>query len=229
MRTPGADFALAAGFLFAEGVIESKEQIVRISYCLDPAVDREQQYNIVNVWLLPGIGDNFVSLRSRTINSSCGICGMASLEHLEGLGCKPVQSKVRVSAAAIAGMPAQLIERQTVFHRTGGVHACGLFTSNGQLLQVYEDVGRHNAVDKLVGSLLLEGSLPASDYVLQVSGRVSFEIVQKAARAGIPIISAVSAPTSLAVAAANHFGITLLGFVREGSFNGYTHTERIVQ
>jgi FdhD protein len=164
--------------------------------------------------------------RGFLVTSSCGVCGKASLEDVE-VRCAPLGPGPVVRGPVVAGLPAALREGQRVFEQTGGLHATGLFDSEGRLLDIREDVGRHNAVDKVVGACLLAGALPLSERILQVSGRLSFEIVQKAARAGVPVVSAVSAPSSLAVRAAERLGVTLLGFVRDGGFNVYTHPHRV--
>ncbi|MGQ0668879.1 MAG: formate dehydrogenase accessory sulfurtransferase FdhD [Actinomycetota bacterium] len=224
MRTPGGDFELAVGFLFTEGLISGREDVARVSYCEDLSPE-EQQYNVVTVDLTMPF-DAEALKRNFYATSSCGICGKASLEDVE-VRCAPVGPGPVVGRDVIAGLPDRLRKAQRVFEQTGGLHAAGLFDVEGKLLSLREDVGRHNAVDKLVGEALLAGNLPLSDRILQVSGRVSFEIVQKAAVAGLPIVSAVSAPSSLAVEAADRLGITVIGFVREGRFNVYSHPERI--
>lgn len=224
MRTPGSDFELAAGFLFTEGLIEGREDVRRVSYCEDLPAD-EQHYNVVTVSLSRPF-DQEVLRRNFFANSSCGICGKATLEQVE-VRCDRVAAGPVVKAELLSWLPEGLRAAQKVFERTGGLHAAGLFAPDGTLLSVREDVGRHNAVDKVVGEEVLVGGLPLSDRLLQVSGRVSFEIVQKAGRAGIPIVSAVSAPSSLAVEAAEHLGMTLVAFVRDGRFNVYTHPERV--
>lgn len=224
MRTPGGDFELAAGFLFTEGLISGSEDVARVSYCEDLSPE-EQQFNVVTVDLTTPF-DAEALKRNFYATSSCGICGKASLEDVE-VRCAPVGPGPVVGRAVIAGLPDRLRKAQRVFEQTGGLHAAGLFDVEGKLLSLREDVGRHNAVDKLVGEALLAGGLPLSERILQVSGRVSFEIVQKAAVAGVPIVSAVSAPSSLAVEAADRLGMTVIGFVREGRFNVYSHPERI--
>lgn len=224
MRTPGGDFELAAGFLFTEGVIEDPAEIRRVSYCEDLPAD-EQRYNVVTVLLARAFDPE--SLRRNTfVSSSCGVCGKATLEQVS-VRCDRIGAGPVVKAEVLAGLPGALRAAQRVFDRTGGLHAAGLFAPDGTLLALREDVGRHNAVDKVVGQAVLAGDLPLAERVLQVSGRLSFEIVQKAARAGVPIVAAVSAPSSLAVEAAEHLGVTLVGFVRDGRFNVYTHPERI--
>lgn len=225
MRTPGADFELAVGFLFTEGLIGGRDDVRKVSYCED-LEDDEQHYNIVTVNLTRAFDAERLK-RNFTTTSSCGICGKAALDHVE-VQCRAVTPGPRVSRNVIEGLPAGLREGQKVFEETGGLHAAGLFAPNGRLLGLREDVGRHNAVDKIVGDALLAGDLPLSERILLVSGRASFEIVQKAAVAGIPIVAAVSAPSSLAVDLAERLAVTVVGFVRDGRFNVYTHPERIV-
>jgi FdhD protein len=224
MRTPGGDFELAAGFIFTEGLIAPGD-VRRVAYC-DSLPGEDQHYNVVSVALdrpfdFDRLHRNFYA------TSSCGICGKAALEDVE-IRCEPVGPGPEVSGRVIVELPDRLRGAQKVFERTGGLHAAGLFTPEGELLSLREDVGRHNAVDKVVGEQLLAGNVPLGSSLLQVSGRVSFEIVQKAAVAGIPIVSAVSAPSSLAVEAAERFGMSVLGFVRDGRFNVYSHPERIL-
>jgi FdhD protein len=224
MRTPGGDFELAAGFLFTEGIVAPGE-VTRVAYC-DDLPGEDQQYNVVSVTLSRPF-DPEVLHRNFYATSSCGICGKAALDDVE-VHCAPVGSGPEVPVATIVELPDRLRRGQRLFERTGGLHAAGLFTPDGELLSIREDVGRHNAVDKVIGEHLLAGGVPLSDGVLQVSGRVSFEIVQKAAVAGIPVVSAVSAPSSLAVEAGDRFGMTVVGFVRDGRCNIYSHPERIV-
>jgi FdhD protein len=224
MRTPGSDFELAAGFLYTEGLISSRDELRRVSYCEDLAPE-EQQYNVVTVELARPF-DATALQRNFYASSSCGICGKATLDDVE-VRCEPIAQGPEVEGDAVTAMPETLRKAQRVFEQTGGLHAAGLFSPDGKLLALREDVGRHNAVDKIVGPALLAGDLPLSERVLQVSGRIGFEIVQKAARAGIPVITAVGAPSSLAVDAAERLGMTLVGFVREQRFNVYTHPDRI--
>jgi FdhD protein len=224
MRTPGNDFELAAGFLFTEGLVDGRDEIRRVAYCEDLPAD-EQHYNVVTVSLARRF-DAEVLGRHFFANSSCGICGKATLEQVE-VRCERVAAGPVVKAEVLTGLPHALRSAQEIFDRTGGLHAAGLFAPDGTLLTVREDVGRHNAVDKVIGKEVLVGGMPLADRVLQVSGRLSFEIVQKAGRAGVPIVSAVSAPSSLAVEAADHLGMTLVGFVRDGRFNVYTHPDRV--
>jgi FdhD protein len=221
MRTPGHDFELAAGFLFTEGLIRPQD-VASVAYCELP--DREQRYNVVTVRLRRRFDAS--GRRDFAITSACGICGKWSLEEVE-VRCPPLADGPDVRPETIASLPARLRDGQRVFERTGGLHATGLFTAEGDLLRLREDVGRHNAVDKVVGASVLGGELPLRDRILQVSGRLSFEIVQKAAVAGAAVVAAVSAPSSLAVQAADHLGMTLIGFVRDGGFNVYAHPERI--
>src|SRR5215210_7691282 len=228
MRTPGADFELAAGFLYGEGIVDSPEDILKISYCVDSDLDAEQRYNIVNVELRGGREFDLRPLeRHFYTTSACGVCGKASLEQLELRGCPVMPAGPEVSAETINTLPEKLREAQGLFDATGGLHAAALFDEMGELLALREDVGRHNATDKLVGWALLEGRLPLSEHVVLVSGRSSFEILQKCLMAGVPIVCAVSAPSSLAVDVARKFGMTLVGFLREGRFNVYAGYERI--
>lgn len=225
MRTPGADRELAAGFLFSEGVLKDPDDLGAIAWCTDPAASHPE--NVVTVTLTGpsarALADALASRRQVVANSSCGVCGRASIEALT-VGRPAAVSAFRPSAQVIAGLSAALRARQAIFTRTGGLHAAGLFDAAGALLDSAEDVGRHNAVDKVIGRRILREALPACDTILFVSGRTSFEIVQKAWLAGIPCVASVSAPSSLAVDLAREAGMTLLGFVREGGFNIYTGT-----
>ncbi|GLX95553.1 formate dehydrogenase accessory sulfurtransferase FdhD [Herbidospora sp. NBRC 101105] len=222
MRTPGSDFELAAGFLNGEGITG----IEAIAYCTDEDVPPEARFNTVTVRLrgplpdLPGLDRYFVT------SSACGVCGSASLDALHGK-CTPLAADdLEISADTLYGLPGKLRAAQGVFGRTGGLHAAGLFTPEGELIRLREDVGRHNAVDKVIGwSLLNDGPRP----VLLVSGRASYEIMQKALAAGISIVAAVSAPSSLAVDVAREFGMTLVGFLREERFNVYAGSARVLQ
>lgn len=226
MRTPGADFELAAGFLFSEGVVKRREEIAGISYCVDPNIDAEQRYNIVTVELSGAMPELEQFERHFTINSSCGVCGKATIEALH-VRANPIEGDMRVSAAFIAELPAKMREAQRVFASTGGLHASALFNENGAVLALREDVGRHNALDKIVGWGVLNDRLPLQKTVLLVSGRASYELVQKAVAAGIPIVCAISAPSSLAVETARAFNVTLCGFVRGEKCNVYSAPERI--
>jgi FdhD protein len=228
MRTPGNDFELAAGFLFAEGVIGGLAEIREMTYCLDGSVDADQQYNIVNVDLARAALPDLVALeRHFTTTSACGVCGRATLEALRDRGLVGVPPPLAVPQSVITGLPHTLRERQRLFETTGGLHAAALFDAGGKLRIVREDVGRHNAFDKLVGAALLERRLPLADGIVLVSGRTSYELVQKSIAAGVPVLCAVSAPSSLAVALARDFGITLVGFLRGTRFNVYAHDRRI--
>jgi FdhD protein len=223
MRTPGHDFELAAGFLCTEGLIHARSDVTSIVYCDLPP--EEQHYNVVTVRLSHAFEREAVQ-RNFYATSSCGICGKASLDQVE-VSCAPVGPGPVVPAHVLFGLPEALRQSQQIFEETGGLHAAGLFDPSGGLLSEREDVGRHNAVDKLVGEALLAGRLPLSDRILLVSGRVSFEIVQKAAVAGIPFVCAISAPSSLAVQAAESLGLTVVGFLRGRGFNVYSHPERV--
>jgi FdhD protein len=220
MRTPGADFELAAGFLVTEGVVQAAE-IERVAYCTEP---EEQHYNVVTVALTRPV-EPFPQ-RSFYATSSCGICGKASLDAVEVLA-SPLGPGPVVGASVIARLPLALRDAQVGFSTTGGLHAAALFTPGGESLVAREDVGRHNAVDKVVGWAALSGRLPLSDAILMVSGRLGFEIAQKAVVAGCPIVAAVSAPSSLAVETAERLGMTAIGFLRGDAFNVYAHPERI--
>ncbi|KAF3884192.1 MULTISPECIES: formate dehydrogenase accessory sulfurtransferase FdhD [Nostocales] len=228
MRTPGADFELAAGFLYTEGVIGCREDIQRISYCVDNLVDGEQRYNIVNVTLREGLNPDLQPLqRHFYTTSACGVCGKASLEALRLRNYSPIPTGLAVASDIIYTLPNKLRAAQSVFDATGGLHAAALFDTQGQLLTIREDVGRHNALDKLIGSALLNGELPLNDRIVMVSGRSSFEILQKSTAAGVPIVCSVSAPSSLAVSIAKEFGIALIGFLRGEKFNVYAGLEKI--
>jgi FdhD protein len=227
MRTPGNDFELAAGFLFGEGIIHSIEDVADISYCTDE--DEEQAFNIVNVTLTPGLEFDMSRLeRNFYTTSSCGVCGKAALDALEVQGCAVLPEGFSVRAEVVCHLPESLRKAQAVFDQTGGLHAAGLFNREGELLALHEDVGRHNALDKLIGEQFLNGGLPLDESIVLLSGRASFELLQKALVARIPVVAAVGAPSSLAVQLAGEFNITLAGFVRPDSLNVYTGEERIL-
>ncbi|PYQ17073.1 MAG: formate dehydrogenase accessory sulfurtransferase FdhD [Acidobacteria bacterium] len=228
MRTPGNDFELAAGFLHGEGVVRSGEQIRGISHCADPDLDEDKRHNIVSVELRADALPDLQALeRHFYTTSACGVCGKASLESLRIRGCPVIPPGPEVEPAVLRRLPEKLQAGQGIFAATGGLHAAALFDAEGTLLVVREDVGRHNAVDKLVGWALMGGRLPLSRHIVMVSGRSSFEILQKCLMAGVPIVCAVSAPSSLAVALAREFGITLVGFLRGDRFNVYTGLDRV--
>ena len=228
MRTPGADFELAAGFLYSEGIVSLPDDIRKISYCVDADVDAEQRYNIVNVDLRGGHDYDLRSLeRHFYTTSACGVCGKASLEQLELRGCPVIPPGPMVATETIYSLPGKLREAQGLFEATGGLHAAALFDAEGNLVALKEDVGRHNATDKLLGWALLEERLPLSDHIVMVSGRSSFEIMQKCLVAGVPIVCAISAPSSLAVDVARQFNMTLIGFLRGNRFNVYAGSGRI--
>lgn len=228
MRTPGADFDLASGFLYSEGVIKNREDIEKISYCVESEIEGEQRQNIVNITLKSELNPQLKTLeRHFFTTSACGVCGKKSIESLQIKGFSPIPLGLEVSVEVIYSLPDKLSTAQGVFKSTGGLHAAGLFDADGELLKLREDVGRHNALDKLIGSELLTGTLPLNNLMIMVSGRSSFEILQKCITAGIPIVCAVSAPSSLAVEIAREFNITLVGFLRGRKFNIYSGVERI--
>ena len=228
MRTPGNDFELAAGFLYSEGIINKREDIRRITHCVDREIDLENRYNIVNVELAIEELPNLITLeRHFYTTSACGVCGKTSLDALRLRGFSAIQTGQKVTSEILSQLPDKLRPSQGIFAATGGLHAAALFNMEGELLAVREDVGRHNALDKLIGWALLGNYLPLHNYMVLVSGRSSFEILQKCLAAGVPIICAVSAPSSLAVALAEEFGITLVGFLRGEKFNVYAGVERI--
>lgn len=225
MRTPGNDFELAAGFLFGEGILAGHDEIERISYCVN--TDAEQRYNIVNV-TLRGELPNLRNLERHFYTSSaCGVCGKASLEALEVRGCAALPQTLSVSPKLITSLPDKLRDAQGLFDATGGLHAAALFSQAGELLALREDVGRHNALDKLVGWALLENLLPLSNHIVLLSGRASFELLQKSLAAGVQMVCAVSAPSSLAVSVAKEFDVTLIGFLRGERFNIYAGEGRV--
>ena len=224
MRTPGHDFELAVGFLHGEGLLPAGA-LRQVSYCAD-VEEPDQLYNVVTVELdapaPPG------PARVGLVSSACGVCGSASLDLLRERGLRPVEPGLTVPVETLYGLPDALRSAQGLFAATGGLHAAGLFTPGGELIVSREDVGRHNAVDKLVGRALLDDRLPLSGAVLLVSGRAGYEIVQKAVAAGIPVVASVSAPSSLAVAVAEDFGVTLVGFLRGRRCNVYAGRDRIL-
>jgi FdhD protein len=230
MRTPGNDFELAAGFVCSEGIVRDRDEIAEITYCLDSAVEPEQRYNIVTIELRASvILPNLARFeRHFAMSSSCGVCGRAQLDSLRELGAKPLDDAVRLPADVLYSLPQRMRNAQRIFERTGGLHAAALFDERGETIAVREDVGRHNALDKLTGWALLQSRLPLRGCALMVSGRASYEILQKATMAQIPIVASVSAPSSLAVRLARDFNVTLAGFVRGERANLYSAPERII-
>jgi FdhD protein len=228
MRTPGADRELAAGFLFSEGIVGSHDDIGAVEYCRHP--HHPEVHNIVDVYLMGeaarGIDAHLAQRRNILTSSSCGLCGRVSIDSLK-VRARPLDAPQQFDRLMVATLPQRLRDRQVVFDETGGLHGAALFTPDGACESSAEDVGRHNAVDKVIGAMLFEDRVPLEGRALAVSGRASFEIVQKAWMAGVAIVCAVSAPSSLAIELADEAGITLLGFVRDGGFNLYTHPSRI--
>ncbi len=223
MRTPGQDGDLAAGFLLTEGVIHSPADIVKLETPTRAGGD-----NLVNVFLRPSVRVDFERLtRHVFVSSSCGLCGAATIEQVHKQFA-PVRSALRVAVNALLDLPPRLAAAQTEFAATGGTHAAGLFTQEGELLLLREDVGRHNAVDKVLGHALRHGPWPLGEHILLVSGRASFEIMQKALAARIAMVCAVSAPSDLAVDFAERSGQTLVGFLRPGRLNVYAHPQRLL-
>jgi FdhD protein len=229
MRTPGHDAELVAGFLLSEGIVQQAADIVSIEHHADPRRPKERG-NVVRAALAPGVALELDRLeRHFYTTSSCGVCGKTSIDAVKATNCPvpPPAASPQVAASLIHALPQRQRAAQPVFEQTGGLHATALFSAEGELLLLREDVGRHNAFDKVVGAALLAGQLPLGQHIVLLSGRASFELVQKAALAGVAILAAVGAPSSLAVEAAEEFGLTLLGFVRSDRFNIYTHTQRI--
>jgi FdhD protein len=226
MRTPGDDFELALGFLHGEGIIRSREDVLDVSYCLDVAED--QRLNVVTVTLRAGLTIDLDRLdRHFYTTSSCGVCGKAALDALDLQGFAPLPAGPDVRTEVIRALPDKLRREQAVFRSTGGLHASGLFDLEGNLLDLREDVGRHNALDKLIGHQLMQNQESLAGKIVLLSGRASFELLQKALAARVPIVAAVGAPSSLAVELAANFNVTLLGFVRRDGFNVYTGKERV--
>jgi len=229
MRTPGHDVDLALGFLVSEGVVASAADVVSARHCPDAALDADGNptHNVVEVQLAPGVAPPVRAL-ARAVSSACGVCGTQSVDLVRSRSSADLTAdRTRIDADLLAQLPDRLRAAQRAFDRTGGLHAAGLFTAAGEVRCVREDVGRHNAVDKVVGWALQRGELPLAGHVLQVSGRASFELVQKAWLAGCPMLAAVSAPSSLAVDLAVDAGMTLVGFSRGGTFNVYAGDDRL--
>lgn len=226
MRTPGNDFELAAGFLFTEGILPGIDAIEKISYC-KKALDQHGE-NVVKVMLKKHITPQLNSAeRNFYISGSCGICGKASIDAIEQSTCYPLDFDFKIAQELIFGLMVQMQQEQVNFKYTGGIHACALYDMQGILMQMREDVGRHNALDKLIGYFVQKQLMPLAKNILLLSGRISFELIQKAAIAGIPIVCGVGAPSSLAIDTAEKLGITLIGFLKEKSMNIYTHATRI--
>ena len=230
MRTPGHDFDLVAGFLVAEGLVAGPEELSALRYCAGATDEGVNTYNVIDAALRDRAAAPVSLHRNLLTSSACGICGRETIESIRtrvpyDLAADPL----RIAPDVLYGLPDTLRAAQRVFDSTGGLHAAGLFTAEGELLCLREDVGRHNAVDKVVGWALRENLLPLTGHVLMVSGRASFELTQKAAMAGLPLLAAVSAPSSLAVDLAEDLGLTLVGFLRNRSANVYTGAERITE
>ena len=226
MRTPGHDEELAIGFLLSEGVINNSSDVLEIAYCQQGEASLHR--NILNVFLSPEVEINLDRLKRNVYaSSSCGLCGKASIESLQNIFEPLNKIETVISVDTILTLPQKLRAKQSTFDKTGGLHAAGLFDRNGELLVLREDIGRHNAVDKILGHLFLKNRMPLEDCVLMVSGRASFEIIQKSLAGRVGIICAVSAPSSLAVDMSKESGQTLIGFLRERKFNVYSHKERI--
>ena len=226
MRTPGHDFELAVGFLFTEGMVKRTNDVRTVRYCQLPD-SAEQQFNVVTVSLSAPF-DEALSRRGMVTSASCGICGTTSIEQLAQMTSRvDLATGPVMTAQLLTSLPDIIRKAQPTFDRTGGLHAAGLVDASGDAYCVREDIGRHNAVDKVIGKAVLDNRVPISNHVLVVSGRLSFEIIQKAAMAGIAFIAAVGAPSNLAVETAEDLGITLVGFVRDGTANIYTHKHRI--
>ncbi|MBC7529567.1 MAG: formate dehydrogenase accessory sulfurtransferase FdhD [Chthonomonadaceae bacterium] len=227
MRTPGNDAELALGFLFAEGLLDSSKDVLSVESVGKPDPETGRR-NTLSIELADGLIPDFKTLeRNFYTTSSCGVCGKSSLDALQILCPALPPDPLMVSSEVIHSLPSTLRAAQAVFDQTGGLHASALFDNEGNLLTLREDVGRHNALDKVIGAEFVAHRIPLSSRILLVSGRVSFELVQKTVRAGIPLLAAVGAPSSLAVETAQRFGLTLLGFVREGKFNLYAGGQRI--
>ena len=231
MRTPGHDYELTAGFLFSEGILQHRQEFSDMRYCLDPNSTNKQEYNQLIITLRSGNLSQLPQLeRHFFTNSACGVCGRTMIEHLQSrhkILLTDLTSTLTIPSDTIQSLPPSLRASQKIFDRTGGLHAAALFSADGEVIIVREDIGRHNALDKLLGWGLLNDQLFFEQHILMVSGRASFELLQKCAVARVPIFCAISAPSSLAVSLAEQFGITLIGFLRDESYNIYTYPERI--
>ncbi|MBJ7341729.1 formate dehydrogenase accessory sulfurtransferase FdhD [Mycolicibacterium sp.] len=229
MRTPGSDVELAQGFLLTEGVIGQRDDIARVEYCRGAGDDGMNTYNVLDVSLAEGVPTPTLDVtRNFYTTSSCGVCGKGSIDAIRTISRhSPGDDPTMVTSETLSAMPEQLRKAQKVFQSTGGLHGAGLFDANGTMLVVREDIGRHNAVDKVIGWAVENGRIPLTGTVLLVSGRASFELTQKAVMAGIPVLAAVSAPSSLAVDLAGQAGLTLVAFLRGESMNVYTRPDRV--
>jgi FdhD protein len=227
MRTPGNDIDLVHGLLFSESVIADRTDVATMRYCEGCGPDGLNTYNVLDVQLAPGVRAAGHLHRHVLTSSACGICGTTSIDQVVRTARHQLPTEPLVAPPVVLAAPQLLRSQQRAFAKTGGLHAAGLLSSDGAMISVREDVGRHNAVDKVIGWAIREGRLPLSQVILTVSGRASFELAQKAVLAGIPMLAAVSAPSSLAVELAEEAGLTLAGFVRDGGMNVYTHPERL--
>lgn len=227
MRTPGHDEELAMGFLFTEGIITSKNDILSIKYCVDTG--KQLTENVLRVELQPEVTFDPIKLqRNFYTTSSCGVCGKASIEALQVQACAvSIQSDKEWASTLIRALPGRLRAAQAVFKHTGGLHASALFSPSGELLILREDIGRHNALDKLIGAAMERDLLPLDDHLVLLSGRIGFELVQKSVMASVPMLVAIGAPSSLAASVAEEFGITLIGFLKQDRFNVYAHPQRV--
>ena len=229
MRTPGSDVELAQGFLLTEGVVGQRDDIARVEYCRGAGPDGANTYNVLDVTLAPGVSMPDIDVtRNFYTTSSCGVCGKGSIDAVRTISRhSPGDDPTVVASETLSAMPDQLRSAQRVFASTGGLHGAALFDADGTMLVVREDIGRHNAVDKVIGWAVEHGRIPLTGTVLLVSGRASFELTQKAVMAGIPVLAAVSAPSSLAVDLASQAGLTLVAFLRGESMNVYTRPDRV--
>jgi FdhD protein len=229
MRTPGADLDLAAGWLLSEGVATQPGDLRSVRACTDPTLSDEERHNVVTAEVGDAAAVRAAGLgRTTDVSSACGVCGSRSIQDLLERGLRSVVDDLRLSGDLVVALPQRLRDRQRVFERTGGLHAAALVDAAGEIVRLREDVGRHNAVDKVIGASALRGDLPLLGHGLVVSSRASYEIVQKAISAGVGMVVAISAPSSLCVDLAETFGVTVVGFVREGRATVYTHPQRIV-
>ncbi len=227
MRTPGDDIDLALGFLVSEAIISKADDISSADHCGDAAPESSYR-NTIRVELNPDVDIDLDRLKRHFYTtSSCGVCGKSSIEALRVSGCSVIDGSFSIDRDQLVKVPGDLLKRQRVFDKTGGLHAAAAFDGQGEIIVAREDVGRHNAVDKVIGALLKMGRLPAGDLGLMVSGRTSFELMQKALVAGMPLLASVSAPSSLAIELAREYGVTLVGFLRGNDFNVYANGQRI--